>query len=452
MSTPPTGGVNGQVSATLRQQFRTQVNAATADKIITDAELQQLRDTVQTTTLSDGDKQILGQIVERIGSMRQQGEGGLSDAQLTEIEGFLAQMESPQAEGFGRELRGEAVAPAEASQDAAPPNPNDEPFRIRPMDTPAPQGAGGSDKSIFEVIIGAIVKFFGAIFAFVGSLAGSLMGGGDQNNVNQPAEAPFEPNANAFNANGEAPQEVNTDAGGAADTNGAVTPPAANAGNFERYLALSQAGAGDIYQRSPHHDDSKFVPRFPMAAYHESGAQRGENDPYAVGAISQGAGSKSYGTYHIDGAAQGEDSSLARFVGAVQDRFPSLAQAAQTHGLGSPEFDRAWQELAQSQNQEFGTAQEQFVFSERQSAVSAFMASAGLSEQVQQDPRTLDLLMGTSVYMGDQMGSIAQQLAQQQQTAGEPLSVEALGRALASMRNGDISNWFAAQTAAAPTP
>ena len=224
------------------------------------------------------------------------------------------------------------------------------------------------------------------------------------------------------------------------------------------YFTAAPPDAGKMYERSPHHDESKFVPAFAMTAFHESGSYRKPNDPYAVGAITrptrrQDLGGKTYGSYqfessvYADGSTAGRSktsgSTLMRFVNWPGNPFgEQLRAAAQQHGIASPGFDQVWKQLAQDQNKVFGEAQQQFLLNDRTESVGRFMDRAQLSEAVRQDPRIVDLVMGTTNQVASLADGVAEFLAQKQASAGRKLSVEEVGVAITQYKKEHIGSWF----------
>ncbi|MGV3525021.1 MAG: hypothetical protein ACO1RX_12395 [Candidatus Sericytochromatia bacterium] len=219
---------------------------------------------------------------------------------------------------------------------------------------------------------------------------------------------------------------------------------------------FSDSPSGQMYERSPYHDESKFVPRFAMTAYHESGSYRKPSDPYAVGTITRprkrdDLGGKTYGTYQFessvypDGSRRdgAQNSTLMRFIRwSGNPMGPQLRAAAEQHGVATPAFDRVWTQLAQQQNKIFGEAQQQFLLHERASSVDRFVTRAGLSATVSQDPRIVDLIMGTTNHVGGLANSAADHLAQMQHQMGRPLTVNEAGKAIAEYKETKIAAWF----------
>lgn len=220
---------------------------------------------------------------------------------------------------------------------------------------------------------------------------------------------------------------------------------------------FSDTAPSGVYERSPYHDDNKFVPRFAMAAYHESGVYRSPRDPYAVGAISRprrrdDLGGKTYGTYqfessvHTSGASDPNkvaNSTLMRFLKWSGNPYgQQLREAAQRHGFGSAAFDQVWAQLAREHNKIFGEAQQAFMLSERSASVKRFMNKAELSPEVQQDARIQDLIMGTTNHVGGLADSAADHLARIQRQQGRKLTANEAGRALAEYKETRIATWF----------
>jgi hypothetical protein len=195
-----------------------------------------------------------------------------------------------------------------------------------------------------------------------------------------------------------------------------------------------------------------------MAAFHESGVFRRDWDPYAVGAISRpkksdDLGGKTYGTYqfessiYLDGSSRGGKggvgSTLHRFINDPANPFGShLKAAAQKYGLSSKPFDALWTKFAREHNQAFGLAQEAFVLKDKGDNVQQFMDLAKLSPEVRQDPRIVDLIMGTTNHVGGLADGAARHLAGLQQRAGRKFSANEIGKALADFKETKIASWF----------
>jgi len=200
------------------------------------------------------------------------------------------------------------------------------------------------------------------------------------------------------------------------------------------------------------------VPRFPMAAFHESGVYRKANDPYAVGAISRprksdDLGGKTYGTYqfessvYTDGSSRdnrgGAGSTLSRFMNDPENPFGSQLKAAATqYGLASPQFDALWAQLSNQNNKEFGQAQEAFALKDKGQNIQNFMDKAQLSPEVRSDPRIQDLIMGTTNHVGNLADSAAEHIATLQRQLGRPMTANEVGKAIAEFKESRISSWF----------
>ena len=431
------------ISATPRQQVSSAIRSTLSDKLVTPEELQTLQQAVRSTALSEGDKTILSQVVFQIGNMAQQsGSQALSPEQLSEIDGLLAQMDSPQAEPFSEALHEQTQV-------------SEEPLLETDNDSAVSAGTQTNEESpsLFGKLLDAITHFFGAIFSAIGN----FFGGGDSNQATSHASAGFEANeVNMGQTGSVAGNNSPAEQSYIRDYARPETP--VDTGNFDRYIAETQNNQpGEMYQQSPFHDDNKFVPRFAMAAYHESGVYRDAEDPYAVGAISRpnsasdDLGGKTYGVYQFESSVQTDGSSKNNGVGSTLDRFMNspgnpfgaqLKEVADQHGIASREFDQLWMQLANGQNQEFGVAQEQFMLSERESTVNNFMDKAQLSPEVRQDSRIIDLIVGTTNHVGGLADGAASHIAALQNQAGRPLTANEVGRAIADYKEDHISSWF----------
>jgi hypothetical protein len=212
------------------------------------------------------------------------------------------------------------------------------------------------------------------------------------------------------------------------------------------------------YEKSPYHDPKKFVPSFPMMAYHESGSYRNRKDPYGVGAITypsrkQDSGGKTYGTYQFEtyvykNGSRGSDAKVAnstmmRFLKWDKNPFAAeLNAVVKRYGVASSQFDQAWKKLASEQNLALGKAQEAFVLHDKMSKVDAFLADAQLSEEVKQDPRIFDLVLGTLNHVDSLAAPIPKMLARKQREAGHKLSANEVGKIITAFKGTQISNWF----------
>jgi len=232
-------------------------------------------------------------------------------------------------------------------------------------------------------------------------------------------------------------------------------PPVTGATNAP---PLSNTPSGEIYEKSPYHDPNKFVPAFSMTAFHESGSHRSKADPYAVGAItkpsrSQDLGGKTYGTYQFesstypDGSNAGsnkvKNSTLMRFINDPKNPYgEQLRAAVQQHGVGTPGFDKVWENLALQDNKGFGEAQQQFLHTEKAASVEKFMDAAELAPEVRQDNRIRDLIMGTTNHVGGLAKGVSSHLAQLQRNAGRKLTANEVGQAITDFKKGRVSSWF----------
>ncbi|MBT9544855.1 MAG: hypothetical protein IV090_05650 [Candidatus Sericytochromatia bacterium] len=493
-----------------RQDMLGQVRGVISDRKVTPQEMQTLQTALSSSSLPPQDKQAMGQLLAKLGEFTQtqgerQGDQYLSEPELRSIQSMAAQLDSPAATRFSEELQAQNQ-PVAASSEAGP--------RIRMQKAPPEVGAEGASeaagpkksRSFFQVI----ADIFKAIFNW---FAG-LFGGGDKNNVKGPGPSGSAASAVSFDGPGSAQQAppdlsafdasqdysesefkqgdylneyarpevpVNPEAfnqymavpttlrplpdsakpeaeepGEATAVDPAAPKPPAEVPDKPAPAAKPRSGA--MYQRSRYHDDSKFVPQFPMAAFHESGVYRRDWDPYAVGAISRpkkgdDLGGKTYGTYqfessvYIDGTSRGgkggAGSTLSRFINDPANPFGShLKAAAQKYGLASKAFDALWTKFAREHNQAFGLAQEAFVHKDKGDNVQRFMDLAKLSPEVRQDPRIQDLIMGTTNHVGELADGAARHLAGLQERAGRKFSANEIGKALADYKETKISSWF----------
>jgi hypothetical protein len=472
-----------------RQDMLAQVHSAISDRTVTPQEMQTLQDTLAASTLSPSDKQAVSQLLTKLGEFTQRdGDQYLSQAELDSIQTLAAELESPAATRLSEEVKANNTLPMAAA-------------------APGGGSAPVKKRSFFDMLLNALANMFNWI--------AGLFGGGDKNNAKTPAagsaasnfafqEPPNAPpqlpplenlqdySTSEFQSgddylNEYARPEVPTDPTifnnymavpsrlGYAPENPEETPAeaAVNAlaqpklsglnlppqnGETPPTPITAQPRSGAMYQRSRYHDDTKFVPQFPMAAFHESGVYRRDWDPYAVGAISRpkksdDLGGKTYGTYqfessvYVDGSSRnnrgGNGSTLHRFINDPANPFGAhLKATAQQYGLASKAFDALWTKFAREHNQAFGAAQEAFVLKDKGDNVSSFMNRAQLSPEVRQDPRIVDLIMGTTNHVGGLADSAANHLAQLQQRAGRKLTANEVGTALAEYKETRISSWF----------
>lgn len=238
-----------------------------------------------------------------------------------------------------------------------------------------------------------------------------------------------------------------------------AAPPAAPVASPDGAPAATSTDTPEPrYEKSPYHDPKKFVPTYPMMAYHESGAYRNSKDPYGVGAITyptrkQDAGGKTYGTYQFEtyvykngsrgSSAKVANSTMMRFLKWDKNPFAAeLNAVVKRYGMASRQFDQAWKKLATEQNQALGKAQEAFVLHDKKSKVDAFLAEAQLSDAVKQDPRIFDLVLGTLNHVDSLAAPIPKLLARKQREAGRPLTSNEVGRIITSFKGSQISSWF----------
>jgi hypothetical protein len=493
-----------------RQDMLNQVNTAISDRKVTPQEMQSLQGLLAGSNLNANDKQAVGQILAKLGEFSQTGsEHLLSVSELQTIQTMAAQLDSPAATRFGEELSVESEAPqapARPTQAPASQAPTGQTPRFRMVKAPSEDGAVEASepkkhRSFFQVIWDALKSVFNWI--------AGLFGGGDKNNVKGPGPAGSAASAVSFAGqyqytqdpvpelppvaslqdysesefkqgdylNEYQPPVVPTDPaafnnymavpsslyrpGAKEDENPAETPaidPANPAAPDAPAKPPAKKPAGAMYQRSRYHDESKFVPQFPMAAFHESGVYRKEGDPYAVGAISRpkksdDLGGKTYGTYqfessvYLDGTSRGGrggvGSTLYKFINDPANPFGEhLKATAQKYGIASKPFDALWTKFSREYNQAFGQAQEAFVLKDKGDNVERFMNKAQLSAEVRQDPRIIDLIMGTTNHVGELADSAATYIANLQKRAGHPLTANEIGKAIAEYKETKISSWF----------
>lgn len=485
-----------------RQEMLNQVRSAMSDRRVTPQEMQSLQNGLANSNLNTQDKEAVAQILNKLGEFTQVDQY-LTEPEFLAIEALAARLGSPAATRFSEELRIQNQAAQAADSGNA--SGRGSPLRSSPT-ADCGEGEKTSDckksRNIFQIIWEALKSLFKWI--------ASLFGGGDKSDIKGPGragsaastisfdqfQAPAAPpnlpplenlqdysqtefaqgeylndyarpevptDANAFNQYLAVPSSLRPSGG----TKPASGEPAANTAaptpEGEGLAAPTQPAAITTqgrprYQPSPWHDDSKFVPRFPMAAFHESGVYRKDWDPYAVGAISRprksdDLGGKTYGTYqfessiYTDGTSRGNrggvGSTLHRFINDPANPFgPHLKAAAEKYGLASRAFDALWTKFAREHNQAFGQAQEAFVLKDKGDNVQRFMELARLSPEVRQDPRIIDLIMGTTNHVGELADSAARHLADLQQRTGRPLTANEVGRALAEYKETRISSWF----------
>jgi hypothetical protein len=425
-------GFSMQVNPSARQDYLGKINTVTSDRKITPQEMNELRSALDSSPLSAQDKAAVGQILDKLEEFKSTGdtEKLLSDDELKSIQDLAASLNSPPATELTEHI--------------------------------AQNNDVKSNRSFFQVLKDGFKNFFKAI--------GNLFGGGDKNNAQSRAQADFNPNGvNLPSPGAQTPPppladnymndyarpEVSTDTG---SFDRYFSPPAAAPAGADGLPPATAGAPGEMYQRSQYHDDSKFVPRFAMAAYHESGVYRKPNDPYAVGAISRpkksdDLGGKTYGTYQFessvypDGSSRenkgGAGSTLSRFINDPGNPFGAQLKAvADQHGLASKEFDALWAHLSNQNNKEFGMAQEAFALKDKGQNIQRFMDKAELSPEVREDPRIQDLIMGTTNHVGGLADGAAEHIAALQRQTGRPLTANEVGKAIAEFKESKISSWF----------
>jgi hypothetical protein len=482
-----------------RQDILQQMHEATADRKVSAAEFKTLQDTLAGSGLPEAEQQALGKILTKIGEFTQsEGDGYLSEPEMRALQTLAASLESPAATRMTEEIK--------TSQTAA----------VAVSGNSGTREAGGK-RSFFQAILDAIkavIQWFASLFgggdknnvqAGRGGSALSSVALGDpdpqtpaqlpdwnqfdaqqdysaqvfqnQNYLQDYARPQVPAGSDTFNnylsavpsslrvqggdfnpANGVVSGLVGQPGAPTSSLTGETSPTGQTAPASPAPAATRPNPNGVFYQRSPYHDESKFVPRHPMAAFHESGVYRRQGDPYAVGAISKprkgdDLGGKTYGTYqfessvYIDGSSRngkgGAGSTLSRFINDPGNPFgPPLKAAAQKHGLASQAFDALWTKFSREYNQAFGQAQEDFALKDKADNVQRFMELAQFSPEVRQDPRIQDLVMGTTNHVGNLADGAARYLARLQQQAGRALNANEIGKALAEYKESKISSWF----------
>jgi peptidoglycan hydrolase-like protein with peptidoglycan-binding domain len=216
-------------------------------------------------------------------------------------------------------------------------------------------------------------------------------------------------------------------------------------------------GEKKLYGHSRHHNADKFVPAFPMMAYHESGSYRNKADPYAVGTITNPTkdgdlGGKTYGTYqfetfvHSGGktdtkAAKG--STAARFSRWEKNPYKAqLSAVVDKNGVASKEFDALWTKLTSENNKAFGKAQQDFLRHDKSDKAVAWMKRAELSKTVQSDDAFFDLVLGTLNHVGTLSNSTADHLAATQKANGKDYTVDEAAKALTDHKLSKVNGWF----------
>lgn len=211
-----------------------------------------------------------------------------------------------------------------------------------------------------------------------------------------------------------------------------------------------------LYGHSQHHDEKKFVPSFPMTAYHESGSYRTKNDPYAVGAVTNpkkkdDLGGKTYGVYQFETFVhEGGDTKSAAAKGSTAMRFArweknpfgkQLLPVAEQKGVASAEFDALWKKLATKHNKAFGKAQQDFLRHDKGKKVITWMKRAQLSNTVQADDGFFDLVLGTLNQLGS-ANSMADHIAAEQKREGRKYTVNEAAQMLIDQKIVSIPTRF----------
>lgn len=212
-----------------------------------------------------------------------------------------------------------------------------------------------------------------------------------------------------------------------------------------------------IYGYSMSHDPAKFVPKYPMTAYHESGIYRKKDDPYAVGAITHpnkedDFGGKTYGPYQFesfhypDGTRDEKSaptSTLQRFINWDKNPYGArLKEVAAKGDVASGDFDKLWGELAGGDNKAFGEAQQAFLEHDVADRVAKLMDTAGASAEARKDPRLVDLMMGTVNQYFGLAGSHIGAAAEAQEKAGRPLTADEIALAIQDHKAANVETNF----------
>lgn len=224
-------------------------------------------------------------------------------------------------------------------------------------------------------------------------------------------------------------------------------------------------GDEEIYGYSKYQHPDRFVPDFPMMAYHESGSYREQADPYAVGAVTNpdkddDLGGKTYGVYQFETFVHaGGDSDTDAAKGSTAMRFikwsknpygKQLQAVVDSHGLASDEFDAAWKKLAREENKAFGKAQQDFLRHDKGAKVGAWMKRAQVADSVAGDDAFFDLVLGTLNHVGTLADGAADHLAALRTTKERDLTVEEAATALADYKLGRVEGWFTSSPDAQP--
>ncbi len=220
-----------------------------------------------------------------------------------------------------------------------------------------------------------------------------------------------------------------------------------------------------IYGYSWQHDPEKFVPKYPMTAYHESSIYRKNDDPYAVGAVTkptkqQDLGGKTYGTYQFESYHYPDGTKNKKHAaGSTAQRFTDwednpygaeLQDVVAKHGMASAEYDALWKKLSSEKNKSFGSAQERFLEHDQGDAVQALLNTAGASDTAKKDPRLFDLAMGTRNQYGGLATTHAKAAATQQKASGKTFSANEIGQAMQQSKSDKVTTNFASSPKAWP--
>lgn len=229
-------------------------------------------------------------------------------------------------------------------------------------------------------------------------------------------------------------------------------------GRVDTATVAAMRGDPALYGYSWNHDPAKFVPKYPMTAYHESGIYRKQSDPYAVGAIARPSkeddpGGKTYGSYQFEsytyndgsnaGAKQVAGSTIGRFANWKDNPYGAdFKKVIEKNGIGSAEFDALWQKLASEQNLAFGNAQQTFLELDKADEVAAMFDRMGAATDVRKDPRLVDLLMGTTNHIGNLAKGVGNRVKAAQDERKTPFTADELGRAIIDDKKSNVNGHF----------
>lgn len=229
-------------------------------------------------------------------------------------------------------------------------------------------------------------------------------------------------------------------------------------GRVNDRTVAAMRGDAYLYGYSWNHDPSKFVPKYPMTAYHESGVYRRQSDPYAVGAIARpkkedDPGGKTYGSYQFESYTynDGTNAGAKSVAGSTVGRFSSwkdnpygkqFKEVIDKHGIGSAEFDALWTRLSTEDNLAFGRAQESFLELDKADEVAAMFDRMGASQDVRKDSRLVDLLMGTTNHIGNLAKGVGDRVKAAQDARKTPFTADELGRAIIDDKKASVNGHF----------